>query len=76
MPFYRHDWGVCYTGDAGSILDYLVVDTYQPITLTGFEIKVTRSDWLKELRPAREIRGMAETLSLLVPGCLRCFHRQ
>jgi hypothetical protein len=36
---------------ASHIADYLVVDTYgkQP-AIHGFEVKVTRSDWLRELK--------------------------
>lgn len=39
-----------YWGDADRIADYLVLDTYSPQTILGFEIKVSRADWLAELR--------------------------
>lgn len=41
------DW---YGGDALRIADYLVLDTYRPQQMLGFEVKVSRSDWLTELR--------------------------
>lgn len=31
------------------IADYMVIDTYRPQHIIGFEIKVSRSDWLHEL---------------------------
>jgi hypothetical protein len=37
-------------GQAVAIADYLVQDMYGQCPLIGFEIKVSRSDWLAELR--------------------------
>lgn len=41
-------------GDALRIADYLVLDTYTPNEIIGFEVKVSRSDWLTELRDPRK----------------------
>ena len=41
-------------GHAAAIADYLVQDTYQPFDLLGFEVKVSRSDWLTELKNPRK----------------------
>lgn len=38
-----------YSGQATRIADYLVLDTYKPHHLLGFEVKVSRADWLSEL---------------------------
>jgi hypothetical protein len=32
------------------IADYMVMDTYHPCHLHGFEVKVSRADWLRELK--------------------------
>lgn len=37
-------------GQASRIADYLVLDTYETGSLIGHEVKVARSDWLRELR--------------------------
>ncbi len=37
-------------GIALAIADYIVLDTWSPHEILGFEIKVSRSDWLTELR--------------------------
>ena len=39
-----------YSGEAVRIADYLVLDTYKPQRLLGFEIKTNRPDWLAELK--------------------------
>lgn len=44
---YPASW---YSGEARAIADYLVIDTYDQHELIGFEVKVSRSDWLAELR--------------------------
>lgn len=41
-------------GHAAAIADYIVQDTYSPFDLLGFEVKVSRSDWLTELRNPRK----------------------
>jgi len=41
-------------GHAAAIADYIVLDTWTPHDIIGFEIKVTRSDWLTELRDPRK----------------------
>ncbi|UOQ58573.1 hypothetical protein MUN78_07045 [Leucobacter allii] len=43
-----------YVGEARAIADYLVVDTYDKHELIGFEVKVSRADWLAELRNPRK----------------------
>ena len=39
-----------YSGDAERIADLIVIDTYGDTETIGIEVKVTRSDWLCELR--------------------------
>lgn len=39
-----------YTGEAERIADLLVLDTYGDTETIGIEVKVSRSDWLCELR--------------------------
>ncbi|MGD3153869.1 hypothetical protein [Tsukamurella tyrosinosolvens] len=41
-------------GLAQHIADYIVLDTYASNELIGFEVKVSRSDWLAELRDPRK----------------------
>lgn len=43
-----------YVGEARAIADYMVVDTYAEHEILGFEVKVTRADWLAELRNPRK----------------------
>lgn len=57
-------------GMAQRIADYLVLDTYTPQRLIGFEVKVSRSDWLVELRnplKADEWRRYCHQWFLVVP---------
>lgn len=39
-----------YSGDAERIADLIVLDTYGDTETIGIEVKVSRSDWLTELR--------------------------
>ena len=41
---------MAYSGDAERIADLIVIDTYGDTETIGVEVKVSRSDWLTELR--------------------------
>lgn len=56
VRIYRHEGReyMTYSGDALRIADLLVLDTYADTELIGIEVKVSRSDWLTELKnPAK-----------------------
>lgn len=62
--------GYTYTGDATRIADYLVVDTYGTTEIIGFEVKISRSDWLTELKDpskSEEWRAHCHRWYLVVP---------
>lgn len=51
--------GISY-GVAGSIADYIAIDTYGMSSIIGHEVKVSRSDWLAELRNPRKAQRWME----------------
>lgn len=49
-----------YCGDAVRIADYLVIDTYGGSEILGFEVKVSRADWLAELRDPQKAEAWGQ----------------